>query len=130
MPLFKNLYFTPEVDTDFDDEPADSTGNRPETGIMNTKLQEILKTDPSISTEELLKLLSFSDIEREYVESTTSKQWQCEEWYLHKAGFITASKCKRVFTRQEALEKNNAENATKLVEAIALAKTPYIHSKK
>ena len=41
--LFKKLYFTPEVDTDFNDEPADSTGNRPETGIMNTKLQEILK---------------------------------------------------------------------------------------
>ena len=63
--------------------------------------------------------------------STTSKQWQCEEWYLHNAGFITASKCKRVFTRQEALEKNNAENATKLVEAIALAKArTYIYSKK
>ena len=62
--------------------------------------------------------------------STTSKQWH-EEWYLHKAGFITASKCKRVFTRQEALEKNNAENATKLVEAIALAKArTHIYSKK
>ena len=130
LPLFKKLYFTPEVDIDFNDEPSDSTGYRPVTGIMNTKLQEILKTDPSISTEKLLKLLSFSDTEREYVESTTSKQWQCEEWYLHKAGFITASKCKRVFTRQKALEKNNAENALKLVEAIALAKTPHIHSKK
>ena len=63
--------------------------------------------------------------------STTSKQWQCEEWYLHNAGFITASKCKRVFTRQEALEKNNAENTTKLVEAIALAKArTHIYSKK
>ena len=69
--------------------------------------------------------------QREHVESTTSKQWRCEEWYLHKAGFITASKCKRVFTRQEALEKNNAENATKLVEAIALAKArTHIYSKK
>ena len=90
LPLFKKLYFTPEVDTDFNDEPAESTGNKPKTGIMNTELQEVLKDDPSISTEEVLKLLSLSDTEREYVESTTSKQRQCEEWYLHKAGFITA----------------------------------------
>ena len=96
---------------------------------MNTKLQEVLRNKPNVSNEEVLRLLSFSDAEREHVESTTSKQWQYEEWYRHKAGFITASKCKRVFTRQEALEKNNAENATKLVEAIALAKTPHIHSK-
>ena len=33
----------------------------------------------------------------------STKQWQCKEWY-HKTGFITASKCKRVFTRQETLE--------------------------
>ena len=80
---------------------------------MHTKLQEVLRNDANISTEEVLKFLFFSDADREHVESTNSKQWQCEEWYLHKAGFITASKCKRVFTRQEALEKNNAENATK-----------------
>ena len=59
-----------------------------------TKLREILRNGPCISTEEVLKLLSFSDTEREYVERTTSKQWQCEEWYLNKAGFIIASKCK------------------------------------
>ena len=93
--------------------------------------QEVLRNDPNISTEEVLKFLSFSDAEREHVERTTSKQWQCEEWYLHKAGFITASKCKRVFTRQEALEKNNAENARKLAEAIAFAKArTHIYSKK
>ena len=95
------------------------------------KLQEVLRNDPNISTEDVLRFLSFSDAEREHVESTTSKQCQCEEWYLHKAGFITASKCKKVFTRQEALEKNNAQNVTKLVEAIALAKArTHIYSKK
>lgn len=83
---------------------------------MNTKLQEVLRNNPNVSNEEVLRLLSFSDAEREHVERTISKQWQCEEWYRYKAGFITASKCKRVFTCQEALEKNNAENATKLVE--------------
>ena len=82
---------------------------------------------PNISTEEVLSLLSFSDAEREHVDNTTSKQWQCEEWYLHKAGFITASKCKRVFTRQDTLDKNKEEDVSKLVEVIALAKTPHTH---
>ena len=116
LPLFKKLYCTPEADTDLYNEPAESKGYKAETSIMNTKLQEVLRNNPNVSNGEVQRLLSFSDAEREHVESTTSKQWQCEEWYRHKAGFITASKCKRVFTCQEALEKNNAENATKLVE--------------
>ena len=37
LPLFKKLYFTPEADTDFNDEPAELTGDKLETGIMNTK---------------------------------------------------------------------------------------------
>ena len=117
----------PEAGTDLNDEPSESTDNL-ETGIMNTKLKEIMRNHPNISTEEIVSLLSFSDAEREHVDSTTSKQWQCKEWYLHKTGFITASKCKRVFTRQETLDKNMEENVTKLVEDIALAKKPHIHS--
>ena len=72
----------------------------------------------------MLRLLTFSDVERDHVESTTSIQWQCEEWYIHKAGFITASRCKRVFTRQEAIEKNE-KDVTKLVEDIVLPKSPH-----
>ena len=94
---------------------------------MKSKLQELqlLADHPSISPEEVLRLLSFSETEMELVESMTLKQWKCEEWYLHKVGFITASKCKRVFTRQEALERNDSENVAKLVEDIALGKTPH-----
>ena len=90
---------------------------------MSSKLLEILTNNPETSAEEIVKLLSFSDTERKLVERTTIKQWQwqCEEWYLHKAGFITASKCKRVFTRQETLDKNPAENAKKLVQEIGLS---------
>lgn len=87
-----------------------------------------MRNHSNISTEEVVSLLSFSDAEREHVDSTTSKQWQCEDWYLHKAGFITASKYKRVFTRQATLDKNKEENVTKLVEDIALAKRPHMHS--
>ena len=124
LPLFKKLYCNSEAGTDLHEEPAETSDNKAETGIMNTKLKEVITNHPKISTEEVVSLLSFSDEERKHIDSTTSKQWQCEEWYLHKAGFITASKCKRVFTRQETLDKNTEENVTKLVEDIALAKTP------
>ena len=113
LPLFKKLYCTPDGETDLCDESAESKGYKAETSIM--KLKEVLRNNPNVSNEEVFRLLSFSDAEREHVERTISKQWQCEEWYRYKAGFITASKCKRVFIRQEALEKNNAENATNLV---------------
>ena len=122
LPLFKKLYGTPEKDT-ITGEPGHFNHNRPKTGIMRAKLLEILTNDPKTSTEEIVKVLSFSDSERKQVERTTIKQWQCEEWYLHKSGFITASKCKRVFTRQETLEKNPAENAKKLIEEIGLVKS-------
>ena len=122
LPLFKKLYGTPEKDT-ITGEPGQFNHNWPKTGIMRAKLLEILTNDPKTSTEEIVKVLSFSDSERKQVERTTTKQWQCEEWYLHKTGFITASKCKRVFTRQETLEKNPAENAKKLIEEIGLVKS-------
>ena len=85
--------------SELDNEPL----IKAKTGIMNTKIQEIVKGHPNISSKDVLRLLSFSYAERDYVESTTSMQWQSEEWYIHKTGFITASKCKRVFTRQEAI---------------------------
>ena len=65
LPLFKKLYCSPEADTlDLNDEPAESTDNKAETGIMNTKLQEVMENHPNISTEEVLSLLSFSDAEK------------------------------------------------------------------
>ena len=126
LPLFKKLYCTPETDTLSDEFHAAINENK--TGIMQNKLHEVLTNHPEVSSEEVLKLLSFSDAEREHVETTTLKQWQCEEWYMHKTGFITASKCKRVYTRQQTLEKKDGESATKLVEEIASSKTPYIPS--
>ena len=48
------------------------------------KLEELLRNDPNISLEEVLRLFSFSDTEINYIESTTTKQWQCDDWYLHK----------------------------------------------
>ena len=42
---------------------------------------------------------------------------------------MTASKCKRVFTRQEIRDKNEKENVTNLVEDIVLTKTPQMQQK-
>ena len=103
LPLFKKLYGTPEKDT-ITGEPGQSNHHWPKTGIMRAKLLEILTNDPKPSTEEIVKVLSLSDSERKPVERTTTKQWQCEEWYLHKTGFITASKCKRKRLRKTQLK--------------------------
>ena len=131
LPLFKKLYCTTEADTDQVGKTSKSSEDKLGSGIMKLKLEELLRNDPNISLQEVLRLFSFSDTEINYIESTTTKQWQCDDWYLHKAGFITASNCKRVFTRQEALEKNSAENATKLVQAITSAQTSlHFHKQK
>ena len=105
LPLIKKLHFTSEAHSELHSGPF----NKAKTGITNTKIQEIVQGHPNISSKDVLRLLSISDAERDYVESTTSIQWQCEEWYIHKAGFITASKCKRVFTRQKAIKKNEKD---------------------
>ncbi|CAH3158260.1 unnamed protein product [Porites lobata] len=120
LPLFKKLYGSPEKDT-ITGEPGHSNHNRPKTGIMRAKLLEILTNDPKTSTEEIVKVLSFSDSERKQVERTTTKQWQCEEWYLHKTGFITASKCKREREPQNAREWGllHEESARKAYQRVA-----------
>jgi hypothetical protein len=58
------------------------------------------------------------------------KQWQCKEWYENKAGFITASKCKKVYTPQKTLEKhlNKNHDVSCLVNEIVHAKkVSHIH---
>ena len=86
LPLLKRLHYTSEAPSELDNKPF----NKAKTGIMNTKIQEIIKGHPNISGKDVLRLFTFSDAKRGHVESTTSMQWQCEEWYIHKAGFITA----------------------------------------
>ena len=94
---------------------------------MNTKIREIVKGHPNISSKGVLRLLSFSDAGRDYEECASSMQWEWEEWYIHKAGFITASKCKRVFTRQEAIKKEkkrNEKDVKRFIKGIVLLKSP------
>ena len=120
LSLIKTLHYTSEAHSELDNEPF----NKAKTDNMNTKIQEIVRGHPSISSKDVLRLLSFSDAERDYVESTSSLQWQREEWYIHKIGFISASKGKGVFTRHEAIEKTE-KDVKKLVEDIVLPKSPH-----
>ena len=78
------------------------------TGILQEKLAQGIKDHPEYiqTPEALVSELAFTNDERTYVNDQTLKQWKCKEWYLQKAGFITASMCKRVYTRQETVEKN------------------------
>ena len=118
--LIKTLHYTSEAHSELDNEPF----NKAKTDTMNTKIQEIVRGHPTISSKDVLRLLSFSDAERDYVESTSSLQWQREEWYIHKIGFMSASKGKGVFTRHEAIEKTE-KDVKKLVEDIVLPKSPH-----
>ena len=120
LSLIKTLHYTSEAHSELDNEPF----NKAKTDTMNTKIQEIVRGHPSISSKDVLRLLSFSDAERDYVESTSSLQWQREEWYIHKIGFISASKGKGVFTRHEAIEKTE-KDVKKLGEDIVLPKSPH-----
>ena len=49
------------------------------TTLPQYTIQEIIKGHPNISGKDVLRLFTFSDAERDHVESTTSMQWQCEE---------------------------------------------------
>ena len=55
-----------------------------------TKYKRLLQGHPNISSKDVLRLLSFSDAERDYVECTASMHWQGEEWYFHNAGLLTS----------------------------------------
>ena len=60
------------------------------------------------------------------VNDTMLEQWQCKEWYIQKAGYITASKCKQVYTHQETIEKNIGKDidVSSLVNNILEPKVP------
>ena len=61
----------------------------------------------------------FTESEIEEVDKNTTAQWKCKQWHLHKVGFISASKCKEVFTRQTTLEKTFDTTPTRLANSIA-----------
>lgn len=126
LPLLNKLYVPKQSAPDT--ENKSTTNNNELTSILDEKLTTYL-TDNSnfINTPDTLcTTLVFTEEEITRVNDTTLKQWQCKEWYTQKAGFITASKCKRVYTRQETLEKNRGKDidVSRLVREIVEPNIP------
>ena len=94
-------------------------------GIMRKKVQACMESDVKSTPEAVYKAIAFSTLEIDEVNQTTLKQGQCEEWYHQKAAFISASKCKQVFTRQTTIEKNKPDtDISCLVKLITDPKLP------
>ena len=68
--------------------------------------------------KDILEDLSFSSDEIDEIDKTTRRQCQCQEWFDSKIGFITASKAKNVYTRQQSYEANSTEDISRIVETI------------
>ena len=121
LPLLNQLYNSPK-------SPKQNELNREllvtteSTSILKQKLAQGIKDHPEYihTPQALVSKLAFTKDETTYVNDQTFKQWRCKEWYFQKAGFITASVCKRVYTRQETIEKNKNDsiNVDNLVKDI------------
>jgi hypothetical protein len=127
LPLLNCLLNQPPSKT-LNDESC--LNNQP-SGIMKLKLSESIEnneTDTNNSNA-LCETLTFSEEEIKNVDKITLKQWQCKEWNENKAGFISASKCKNVYTRQKTLEKHlKNDDVSCLVNKIIHAKkVSHIH---
>ena len=66
----------------------------------------------------------FSQAEVESVNIATVKQWRCREWNIEKAGFISASKAKRIIGIQNSLEKGQEKDVRKVVKEIVNPNVP------
>ena len=91
-------------------------------GIMEKKLIQHIESNNQANTDSFLGSLQFSEKEIDNVASVTKKQWQCKEWYVHKRGFITASKAKNVYTRQISAERQPETDVSVLVNSLTQQK--------
>ena len=91
-------------------------------GIMEKKLIQHIESNNQANADSFLGSLEFSEEEIDNVASLTKKQWQCKEWYVHKRGFITASKAKNVYTRQISAERQPETDVSVLVKSLTQQK--------
>ncbi|XP_028394460.1 uncharacterized protein LOC114518654 [Dendronephthya gigantea] len=125
LPLLQKLYLK-KTDENHSGKESDSQtlcgkecSMNQSTGIMRQKVETYIRESTEKNPEKFRNMLYFTDGEINHVEEVTRDQWQCDDWYEHKIGFITASKCKDVCTRQTTLEKKNDFGTTALARAIA-----------
>ena len=75
---------------------------------MNEKLARCIEENHDMPTPEpFLGTLCLGADEIDDIDKKTTQQWRCEGWYIAKKGFITASECKNIVTRQQTLQKNS-----------------------
>ena len=80
-----------------------------ECGILERKLISHMSTNKHSNAESFSNSLQFTDEERSKVNVATKKQWQFKQWFIHKTGFVTASKVKSVNIRQISVEKHKTD---------------------
>jgi hypothetical protein len=99
----------------------DTTGN---TGIMKEKLMQYSSKEEVISSfnNQGETMITSEEISR--INTLTIKQWKCQEWYVQKAGIVSASKAKRVNDSQTRLESCANKDVSKLVNEIANSSVP------
>ena len=116
LPLLKKLYLPIEVQDEEEHEKVENIGRNCPT--MQSKVEKYVQENDKHTPQQLLNSLSFSDAEIDDIDKSTVCQWQCKEWHVHKMGFLSASKCKDICTRQTTLDKKNDSSTTLLAQSI------------
>ena len=88
-------------------------------GIMKKKLHDLLNKNNTdverVASDIRNGELFFTEKEIECTSSNTLKQWRCKEWFIQKAGFISASKAKRIHAIQTSLEQGKNRKVSNIV---------------
>lgn len=99
----------PAQPTDQPDSVKPNDVENDQYGIMEKKVLAFLQANQEADAQQFSEQLHFTQDEVNKVESATKKQWQCKQWFMHKTGFVTASKTKSVYTRQKSVEKHDTD---------------------
>ena len=122
FPLLNKLYPTKPETSTLPPKSSLPDKDRKSVSIMARKVTDLSSVHKSLAPRELLSILQFTNDEIVSVNELTIHQWQCKEWYMHKQGFLTASKCKSYCTRQKSLAKEGCNSICKLAkETVTIA---------
>ena len=92
--------------------------------IMKEKLMKYQTTQEVMSALDSRDEAMITSDEISHISNLTLKQWKCKDWYVQKAGIISASKAKRVHSAQSSLESCPHKDVSKLVNEIANPNVP------
>ncbi|XP_028410221.1 uncharacterized protein LOC114532826, partial [Dendronephthya gigantea] len=129
LPVLQKRYCAPKKSPTLltiENGDKSTSGTSSSDGIMKRKISICMESNKHATEDLVFQKLSFTDKEIDDINQATVKQFQCKEWYCEKAGFISASKVKRVVTRQATIEKNRPKktDVSCLVNMITNPKVP------